>query len=374
MASFSLVALVSVVAGIVVDAAFLHLGRGSAPASLVIAEKVVRKPPPGSVPQAPPPGQPSPLAWGEPVLVDPSGQLTALSCPTSAFCAAVDAEGRAVEYLGGAWTAPAHVDDGALTSVSCPTPTFCVAVDQQGDALTYDGKAWSPPQRIDRTTFPGLTSVSCASESFCAAVDGDGNGLVYSGGRWSAPVQVDPQGWSLVSRDVAAVSCPSDGFCAGVDHQDNTFFYVAGSWQAASAPTSSGAGSGLEFENPISCSSTRFCVAGQNLGDLLTFDGTQWSSPVPADPTNYIVSVACVSSSFCAALDGLLPPGFNTYSGNGNGRVVTYDGVSWSAAREVDDAGIASAISCPTAAFCMVVDETGHAVAASDPLPGPSGS
>lgn len=363
------VALISVAVGIALNAAILHVGGRPPRASLVIGEKVIRKSPPGSVRHSPSPARTSPLVWGPTLTVDPSTPLTGVSCPTSGFCAAVDAQGHALQYTGQGWSAPRAIAGAALTAVSCANPAFCVAVDREGDALIYDGRAWTAPQRIDKTTFPELTSVSCSSPSFCAAVDGDGNGFSYNGKRWSPPQQVDPQGWSLslVSRDVPQVSCPTDGFCVGVDQQNNAFFYVANSWQTASPVSATGGAPNMKFDNSISCSSASFCMATQNLGQLVAYDGTQWSLPVAADPSNYVVSVSCASSSFCAAVDSLLPPGFNSDSGNGNGEVLAYNGIDWSAPQQVDEAGIVTALSCPSAQFCMVVDDGGHAVTGSSP-------
>lgn len=355
------VSVLSAVVGMVINAAFLHFGTNPPQSSVVIGENVVRQPVSDRSSQPPSPSRPSPLAWGLPVLVDPSTPLTSVSCPASDFCTAVDGQGRAVQYIGRAWTPPRRIDSTSLTSVSCSGPGFCAAVDREGNALIYDGGTWSAPQRIDRTTFPDLTSVSCSSPTFCAAVDGDGNGFVYNGRRWSSPQEADPQGWTLVSRAVPVVSCPADGLCVGVDQENNVFFYVAGNWQAAST-TAARVPAQVSYDNAISCGSSTFCVASQNLGQLIAYNGTQWSLPVAVDPTNFIVSVSCASPTFCAAVDGVLPPGFNRESGGGNGEVVTYDGISWSAPQPVDDAGVVGALSCPDDGFCMLVDESGHAV------------
>ena len=60
--------------------------------------------------------------------------------------------------------------------MSCPTTTFCAAVDADGNVYTYDGTTWSPPQVID--TGGDLTSISCPSTTICVAVDSDGNEMV----------------------------------------------------------------------------------------------------------------------------------------------------------------------------------------------------
>jgi hypothetical protein len=69
----------------------------------------------------------------------------------------------------------------ALTSVSCPTAAFCAAVDDLGEALTFDGSRWSPPAEIDSSPAGGsggLTSISCPTAKFCQAVDAAGSAVV----------------------------------------------------------------------------------------------------------------------------------------------------------------------------------------------------
>jgi hypothetical protein len=80
-------------------------------------------------------------------------------------------------YDGTTWSSADVIDSGVeLTSVSCPTSSFCAAVDADGNVYTYDGTTWAPPQVID--TGGDLTSISCPSTTFCVAVDSDGNEMV----------------------------------------------------------------------------------------------------------------------------------------------------------------------------------------------------
>jgi hypothetical protein len=49
---------------------------------------------------------------------------------------AVDDNGDALTAGAGVWSAPQSVDPGrVLTAVSCPTVTFCAAVDNAGDVV-----------------------------------------------------------------------------------------------------------------------------------------------------------------------------------------------------------------------------------------------
>jgi len=52
------------------------------------------------------------------------------------FCRAVDSLGRVFGFNGTSWTSGTLIDAGhALTSVSCPTTAYCVAVDRAGNAF-----------------------------------------------------------------------------------------------------------------------------------------------------------------------------------------------------------------------------------------------
>lgn len=356
--------LAAFLAGITVDAFALHLGEGAPATRVVIGQQVVRPKPPAR--QAERPGAPGAtsgpsFAWSTPVTIDAGFVPQGLSCPTASFCVAVDNGGRALVYDSGTWEGASDVDGAVeIDSVSCPTAKFCMAVDQAGNAITFNGSAWSHPERIDKTPFPELTSVSCASPTFCAAVDGDGNALVYDGTSWSPPYPADGTGWSGGSRDAASVACPAEGFCVGVDAMDQAFYYAGKDWEAASAIGPTIGEPPVEYRNAVACATPTACVAADNPGAVRAYNGTQWSDPVPIDSGNYLESLSCPSATFCAAVDGLLPPGFG--AGTATGDVVLYDGVSWSTPRNIDGGGILSSVSCSSQGFCMALDQGGRAV------------
>ena len=64
---------------------------------------------------------------------------------------------------------------GVLTGVSCPTTSFCAAVDAEGNAVVDDDSTWSV---INVDPASPLYAVSCTSASFCVAVDKAGNALM----------------------------------------------------------------------------------------------------------------------------------------------------------------------------------------------------
>jgi hypothetical protein len=102
----------------------------------------------------------------------------------------------------------------------------------------------------------------------------------------------------------------------------------------------------------VSCPTEGFCVAVDLLGRYLTFNGTSWSAPQPiATGFGVPTSVSCASENFCATVDG----GVGIEVGN----VITYGGAiaGWGDANTLD-AG-AQSISCPSATFCGVDDQSG---------------
>lgn len=354
------------VLGVLTNAVVFHFGHRTESTGVVIGQQVnraaARQHNPAGPKTPPTTAAPITLTWSSPVAFDAANAPQAVSCVNSTFCAAVDAHGRAVMYEGGQWAAPVDIDGNTpINAVSCPVVGFCVAVDQAGNAITYYGTAWSRPTRIDRNTFDELTSVSCATPTFCAAVDGDGYATIFTG-VWSTLTAVDLQGSGAgpVSRDVASVSCPAVEFCVGTDPSANAFYFVGNSWQPAFSIDPSATPPSVKYKSSVTCATTTFCVATQNLGQVILYNGTQWSASVPIDPTNFLSSVSCPDSGFCAAVDGLLPEGFST--GNGSGEVITYNGINWSAPSNIDPGGILQSISCPTRHFCMAVDQAGRAV------------
>jgi hypothetical protein len=46
---------------------------------------------------------------------------------------------------------------------------------------------------------------------------------------------------------------------------------------------------------------------------------------------------------------------------DGGGHAITYDGSGWSSPTSIDTVGL-TAVSCPSASFCVAVDRTGNQV------------
>jgi hypothetical protein len=322
-------------------------------------------------------------SWSTPVALGSRGE--AVSCASTSFCMAVDFAGEAFVYNGSSWSAPTIIDAGTsdLDAVSCPTSTFCMAIDDGGKAMTYNAGTWSTPTSFEPalgnlnavscmsatqcmvvdggpirysagvwTTMPitssrGLDSVSCVTTgSFCAATGPGGNAYTYSGGTWS-PGSLGSQ---TSGYGPSQVACASASFCAAVAGGIG-FTYAGASWSAPAIFSS------VATFNTISCVSVTFCLGGGTSGlsgqdgNSVTFNGTSWSAPMPADSgTGGLTNVSCVSSSFCVGIGDAT----NSYPGD----AFIYDGHAWGPPSSIT--GL-DAVSCVSTAFCAAVTGSGRA-------------
>ena len=127
-------------------------------------------------------GQAVSPSWGAMQDIDGAISLYSVSCASSSFCAAVDADGNALIFNGSSWSQPKDIDGkNSLMAVSCPTAatSWCLAVDSEGNYLTYTGNGttntWSSPVSFDTAGTPLF--VSCPTSTWCMAVDESGNAL-----------------------------------------------------------------------------------------------------------------------------------------------------------------------------------------------------
>jgi hypothetical protein len=199
-------------------------------------------------------------AWTTFGVVDKSGDIVSLSCPTTRFCAAVDDNGKALIYRG-TWSPPVAVDSGGqLQDVSCTDSIFCMAVsaDTPGTAYRFNGTQWSAVPAPNPSTPQGgsepntLSAVSCASSTSCEALDDFGEAFEWDGRSWSNPVTFDNQ----MQDGDDAVSCPAKGFCMVVDDNGIAVPILDGSPGSSRQLDSSSFGL-----NDVSCASAAWCVA-----------------------------------------------------------------------------------------------------------------
>ncbi|HEX3842550.1 MAG TPA: hypothetical protein VHU85_17290 [Acidimicrobiales bacterium] len=285
---------------------------------------------------------------------------------------------------------------GGFTSVSCISDTFCIAAGggaNQSDASgtvgagltqSWDGQSWSDPSvyfppSAGSNSSPIMPAISCIGGPFCAIVDGSGFVSNGDGTNWITPVALktaaalpvnpsDPGSGHPGSRD-AAVSCTSNKFCAIVDNTGNALVWQNGSWLApqafgTGASGADGAGGSTAMYASgrvgVSCPSTSACTAVVGTA-VLDWDGKAWaeeaapwsatlagsssSSAIAGNPT----AIACPSAALCAIVNG---PGVSYRSGSS----------AWSPVQSIDPDGTLDAISCPGVSFCMAADANGSIV------------
>ena len=137
-----------------------------------------------------------------------------------------------------------------------------------------------------------------------------------------------------------AISCPTASFCAAVDADGDVVTYNGSSWSSATSVD------GTKVLDAVSCPTTSFCAAVDADGNAVTYNGSSWSSATSIDGTTALNGVSCSSATFCVADDT-------------GGNVLTYDGTSWTSANISDGSNILDAVSCPSSSFCAAVDADG---------------
>ncbi len=267
-----------------------------------------------------------------------SAGASQISCASASLCVAAGADETAI-FDGSSWTAPAPMPGGnaAIQSVSCAkSTTFCMATDINGSAYSYDSSGWSMATHFDTSTDP-LPEVSCAAPKFCVAVDGagvdsSGSAFTYTG-TWSAATPVS-SGTGLNS-----ISCPTSKYCLATGADGNYYTRTSGKW--------SGSQSGVLGEYDASCTSSVSCVVLGAGGSAGLLKGTNWSlTSTGLRYSGFTTSVSCATSSFCVAVDQ-------------TGSMAVYNGSRWTdrpLAGVPNGVGLVS-VSCPSVRFCMAVDD-----------------
>lgn len=338
-----------------------------------------------------------------PIVANMLNTLTAISCPSTSFCAAVgridvppftnsDTETLAEMWDGSSWhrasTPNPQVPQSAFPTdqfdaVSCTSSSFCVAVGSQVAATDsgpstsalaemWNGASWSVmPTTSISTSMPSssLSSVSCRSATACVAV---GSGevsfqaqtliAVWNGTDWARVASPNEPGDNVL----AGVSCVSAVSCAAVGTA-NAATLVLGwngaSWSVESSPNPS-------FHSTlssVSCASSTRCIAvgswdeGSMTHALIeSFDGTKWSvSPTPQlDTIDTLNAVSCVSATDCTAIGGYGErfPDFAL--------IEAWNGTSWSVSTlpPLVPSFIGAGISCPNATSCAAVSIAGWGI------------
>ena len=330
--------------------------------------------------------------------VDGTNTITAVSCASTSFCAAVDNAGYLLTSTkpseASSWVKTDIDGSHTLNGVSCPTTSFCAAVDNQGQVListnpTGGAGAWKA-ESID--PLASLVGISCTSSTFCATVDNAGHIITYTGsaanwltataGAWSNEPSSYAYQWERCNS--GGSECSTISGQTGTSYQEGsadvghslrvevTATNAVGSGKATSAASAVVSGvrsfaidSGHSME-AISCSpgttgSSGLCLAlatehrAYVATDPEGGTGDWVKTPETSGESGGVYGASCASTSFCVA----------TVWGQTNIGSVSGTSVTWT-----DNGANAShfaGVSCTSTTFCAHIDSSSGVVYTTKP-------
>jgi hypothetical protein len=284
----------------------------------------------------------------DPTLIDPArDQPTGTSCPRPNACVVVDGTGWASTTTTGVVNPPFQLDDQGsqqLNAVTCASTSFCMAADAQGRVATFDFAGHTSLQMVD-PGYGGIRSISCGAPTLCMAVTHERQVIQYDGTAWSAPFI--PQPGFIPS----AVSCSGASFCMAVgqlaNNQAEATSYDGASWSSL-----------VELDGTadpyfVGCGSPNLCGAVTNYHDAQVYSplGCESGSPCwgPAtelQPDSQPVAFEC-GRSICLFGTGSICCG-------GPAQVNIWQDGTWSADRLLSDEGGIEGAACAANDTCAV--------------------
>jgi hypothetical protein len=328
------------------------------------------------------PARTTTLSWHGPIRIA-EAVLTAVSCPSTHACVAVDLKGEimATSAPGSGRARDWHVvrrpSGVALRSISCPSAQLCVAAGDHGDVVVSNRPNHTHSWTTLSASMYALTAVACPTTRLCVAVDDNGDVLTSTAptraGSWTSQhidtginYQCFHYGTTGPSCQSAlqAISCaPSSAVCAATDDSGHEF----ASLNAGHGPwTNSGLAGSLPASQSfasISCPNTHLCVLVNGDGDVTQLDPS--TSPQPnrydtVDRSAGLDAIDCPSNRLCVTSDL-------------RGRVwqsqnPTAQSPRWTTAT-FDHRGYVTALACRAATFCVAVDNSGHVLARGGDTP-----
>jgi RHS repeat-associated protein len=207
------------------------------------------------------------------------------------------------------------------------TYTYDTLGDQLSAASSTGTSSYAYNQLGEITTAsPGQLSGTTTADT--------GDGLEASVSGWSPKTNIDG------TKTLYSISCPTTTFCAATDNAGDVLTYNGTSW--TSDPID-----GTNTVEGVSCPTATFCMAVDNDGNAITWNGT-WTLSTGIDGTTAMWSVSCTSSTFCTAVDNA-------------GSVLVYNGSTWTKTTGVDT-HMFDRVSCASSSVCAAVDTDGRVI------------
>lgn len=210
--------------------------------------------------------------------------LRGVSCPSASVCVAVDSVGDSLTsnapVASPAGWVPAHIDTNTtkncsgtgltcqppLTAVSCPSTAECAAVDFAGNLLTTGapGSATTPWRSVttDGGALSSLYGVSCPVIGFCATVDGPaGKAITFN------PATSSSQSTRSLPYSLDGIWCASRSLCLASVETQGGLSGLLGSFNPAS-PRSTWSLSSLGGIDAVACPKSNVCLAADDEGNI----------------------------------------------------------------------------------------------------------
>ena len=323
-----------------------------------------------------------------------------LACPSSSLCVMVDQFGVVMTSTDPASAAAARTPfkadpsravsswqqaavDGAsaIQSLSCTSGSLCIGLDDGAHVLSSrnaaSGKGTWKKTHLASLDEEVSTSLSCTAGPLCAIFSTQyGCGVYcYSSGQvisstnptgpvsaWTAVGIGDPFGDSG-SHLLVAGSCPSRSLCVTLDSSGNILTSTNPTGPASVWHTTA---IGLGMPSDISCPTTTFCAAVATGLDIATSAKPtggpgSWhlrslsQGSAPSSPP----TISCPTSALCAIVSGKTVLTSTDPASKRAGKRVT-----------VNVPTPLMRISCPSAAMCVAIDQSGDVVTSTNPTGG----
>ncbi|MFC7362095.1 hypothetical protein [Nocardioides astragali] len=274
--------------------------------------------------------------WLDFQVADESMELTSVSCASPVSCV-LTGPGRGVVVFDGTTVRSLPRTPVEVSTLSCPSAAYCAAV-SQGAFVEWDGTTWTT-SALEGTG--SLTDVDCWAEQRCLAIaDGDGGTSSYvrsPGSTWRQDTAPGGRSTSFDESGLGApgLECEGTGEC----HLLRSFgprrapelrllSWNAGLWASHTPPDPDGVVVALGCRTG-ECVLVDLIVTSPGQPAVLTSAlhgyGTQWArhtmaNPLGVPPQTYPHEAACPARDWCLVLGA---------SGDVGQYVVRGDGAGW---------------------------------------------